>query len=123
MQCNANEELMKETNEMFDQRQSQMKSDYADVMAIHNYAVTEDPIMPKIKDLNKLYWEYQRQKEEFTLGNRPKDILDEFIKDEMTEYKGGKGNNAVMYDAIIQKYTSNFNVSKRKKKTMNLHIK
>ena len=75
----------------------------------------------KAKGRGKAFQEYLSQKQEYRLGNRPKDVLQKFIEEEMDEHCRNKAHDALWYDTLIQKFSDSVAVSKRKKKTQSLY--
>ncbi len=75
----------------------------------------DDYLESRKKRKGEIYEDYLKQKEDLRVGKRPKDILQDFIEQEMKEYINFRDGDALYYDAQVQKYTSQFLASKRKK--------
>ena len=51
------------------------------------------------KRKGEIYEDYLKQKEDLRVGKRPKDILQDFIEQEMKEYINFRDGDALYYDA------------------------
>jgi len=73
----------------------------------------------KAKAKGEIFKDYLKQKKQlFKLGKDPEGQFKGFIQEEVEQYKK-KDRGMLLYDAIISKYTSSFNQTKRKKRAFN----
>jgi hypothetical protein len=69
--------------------------------------VSENKKLSALRAINKegcigeIYKEYINIKSEYGIGKRPKDLMEEFMDNELKEYMAFKNGNALLYDAII----------------------
>eukprot|EP00347_Sterkiella_histriomuscorum_P023906 403332977 len=76
----------------------------------------EDLYPSSCKEIGQIFNDYVKQKQDFVVGKGKKDVLQEFIDQELKEYLEFREHGATIYDAILQKYSQQQNQRKKKNK-------
>ncbi|CDW81673.1 UNKNOWN [Stylonychia lemnae] len=90
---------------------------YEDLGHLFQHLIQEEEFLESNKEkISDIFKDYLQQKQDFVVGKGKKDVLEDFIEQELEEYLEFRHHGATLYDAIIQKYTQQFNQQRKKKK-------
>ncbi len=112
-ECVSSDRLSKRENKRLNWENQRLMQNFHKLNVIYQFISEDEYLESKKKNKGEIFGEYMKQKEE--IGKKPRDVLQEFIDEELKDYMNFKGSDAFQYDAVVQKYTSQFLASRRRK--------